>query len=380
MKILFSMFSTVLIAIVVLVIPCRGGSGSSPFVEGEKGKVVPIDKEHLIFTLDKKALAMRIVRLELAYINAQLKDPAKFVSRLSIKSPKVNAQKVLKVMKQRKKELTQQLSKYAKQQSSEQKKKGDYPTPLARPYPPPPPGNTPMGIMASDSIEDALKELRAITKDTKKSSIQCETRQGWITEAGNYGMGKMEDGCIGDSWCDGGVNYSLEDGVLPFYGEVFTSEEEIIYYAFYGQLGFKFPAPLCDSELSWQFQLSALAGLFSDADSSWVYLDCHTHELEDAYYFPTSTSIPVTLAGSVLEINDNTAYAGNVPQYFYGGMNVKAGKESALIIGLFVLIAANSGETITSGNFRVFNTFDCTSPDCYTPGVRYRLYPNEPPM
>ena len=376
MKKLLSMFSTAMAVIVILALPCRGGSGSSPFKPGEEGKALSIDRDHLIFTVNKNELAMRIIRFELAYINAQLKDPASFVSRQSIKAPKVNAQEVLKVMKQRRKELTQHLLKYAKQKSSGQKEKGNYPPALARPNPPPPPGNTPIGIMASDSIEDAIRELTWFTSDSMKRSshIQCETRQGWIEVPGHFARGEMDDRCVSPSYCDGGVNYSLDDGVLPFYGEVHTDQDEMTYYAFYGQLGYKFPAPLCDSALSWQFQLAAGAGLFSDADNSWVYLDSITFEMEDAYG-DLPIDVPTTLAGSVLEINDNIAWKGNTPQTFYGRMNVKAGKESALFIGLFVMIAANSGETMTSGHFQVYNMGGG-----FSPGVRYRLYPNDPPM
>ena len=369
------MFSTAIAVIVIMVLPCKGGSSSSPFKPGEEGKTLSIDSDHLIFTVNKNELAMRINRFELAYINAQLKDPAAFVSRQSIKASKVNAQEVLNVMKQRRKELTQHLLKYAKQKASGQKEKGNYPPALARP----PLGNTPIGIMASDSIEDAIRELTWFTKDSMKPSIQCETRQGRIEVPGHFARGEMEDRCVSPWYCDGGVNYSLDDGLLPFYGEVHTDQDEMIYdemiyYVFYGQLGFKFPAPLCDSELSWQFQLAAGAGLFSDAGNSWVYLDCNIFEMEDAYG-DLPNDVPTILAGSVLEINDNIAWKGNTPQTFDGRMNVKAGKESALFIGLFVMIAANSGETMTSGHFQVYNMGGN-----FSPGVRYRLDPKEPPM
>ena len=137
-------------------------------------------------------------------------------------------------------------------------------------------------------------------------------------------------------------------------------------------MGFKFPAPLCDSWLTWHFQLDAGAGLFSDAGSSWLYLDCYTLELEDAY--SDLPNVPVTIAGSVLEINDNDPFKIIEPKSFWGGFNVKAQKESALFVGLFIMIAANSGETMTQGQYQIFNMFPSLAP-----GVRYQLYPNEPP-
>lgn len=375
MKELLSMFSTALAIIAFLAFPCMGDSGSSPFIPGKEKKGLSIDREHLVFAVDKKELAMRINRFELAYINEQLKDPAKFVSRLSMKAPKVNAQKVMKVMKERRKELNQQLRTHVKQKSNEKKGKNNYPTLILRPYPPPPPGNTPTGIMASDSIEDALQELGLVTKDAIKHAIPCETRKGWITEPGHFAMGEMEDGCVSPSTCEGAVNYSLEDGVLPFYGELHNDQGQMIYYYFYGQLGYKFPAPLCDSWLKWEFTLGAGAGLFSDADSSWLYLDCFTFEMEDAYADLPDLPFHVVLAGSVLEINDNTARKSTTPQKFSGRINVKARTESALFVGLFVLIAASPGETITSGHFQIYNTLGG-----FYPGVKYRLCPHEPPM
>jgi hypothetical protein len=41
---------------------------------------------------------------------------------------------------------------------------------------------------------------------------------------------------------------------------------------------------------------------------------------------------------------------------------VKARKESALFVGLFVMIAANSGESITSGKYQIFNMIPSFSP------------------
>jgi hypothetical protein len=374
MKKTLSIFLPVLVVIVILSFPFTVGSESSPFVPGNQEKALSVDREHLVFSVDENALAVRSIRFELAYINTQLKDPSALVSRLSLMAPKANAKEVLKAMKQRKEELTKKLLKYAKQASSGQKEKGNYPPPLARPFPPQPRGTAPQR-MAAASIEDAMKELGWSTQqDTTNFSIPCELRKGKISVPGHFAIGEMEGGCENPSDCEGGMSYTLDHGVLPFYGKMTNERDEVIHYYFFGQLGYKFPAPLCDSRLMWQFQLGAGAGLSSDAGSSWVYLDCFTLEMEDAYgELPTLD--PIIFAGGVLDINDNVAWEGMTPQTFSGHFNVKARKESALFVGLFVMIAANSGESITSGKYQIFNMIPS-----FSPGVRYLLEPHEPPM
>jgi hypothetical protein len=367
------MLHIALAVIIFLTLPYQAGSEPSPFKPGKQEKVLSVDKKHLVFSVDENALAIRSIWLELAYNNAQLKDPSALVSRLSLMAPKANAKEVLQALKQRKKALTKQLHDYAKQKSAGQKENGKFPPILARPSPPPPPGNTPQA-MASASIEDAMKELGWPARRYRtKFSIPCETRKGWLTEPGHFATHEMEDGCQGPSVCEGGVSYQLEHGVLPFYGKVTNEEDELILYYFFGQLGYKFPAPLCDSRLTWEFQLGGGAGMLSDAECSLVYLDCHTYEMADAY--GDLPELPVVLAGSVLEVSENVAWSGNTPQTFSGSFDVKAQKESALFVGLFIGIASKSGETMTSGQYQIFNMFGG-----FHPGVRYRFDPHEKPM
>jgi len=374
MKKTLIMFASALAVGFILTLPYQAGSEPSPFKPGKQEKVLSIDKKHLVFSVDENALAIRSVWLELTYINAQLKDPTALVSRLSLMAPEANAKEVLKALEKRREELTKQFLDHSKKATSGPKEKGNYPPPLARPFPPPAPGNTPQA-MASASIEDAMKELGWSTReDRTKFSISCEIRKGWLTEPGHFAIGEREDGCEGPSACEGGMSYNLDQGVLPFYGRMTNEQGEVIFYHFFGQLGYKFPAPLCDSWLTWEFQLGAGAGLSSNAGSSWVYLDGFTLEMEDAYAeLPTLS--PISLEGSVLGINDNSAWQGMTPKTFSGRINVKAQKESALFVGLFVMMAANSGETITSGQYQIFNMFEG-----FHPGVRYRFEPYEKPM
>ncbi len=374
MKKSLTMLAGALAVTLVLTLPYQAGSESSPFKPGKQAKVLPADKKHVVFSVDENELAMRSIRFELAYINDQLRDPSALVSRLSWTAPEADPKKVLKALKQRREKLTQKLLDHAKRSIGENKKKGNHRPPLARPFPPPPPGTTPHP-MASASIEDAMKELGWSTRrDGTGFSIPCEIRKGWITEPGHFASREMEGGCQSPSACEGGMSYNFDQGVLPFYGKMTNEQDEVIYYYFFGQLGYKFPAPLCDSWLTWEFQLGAGAGLFSNAGSSLVYLDSYTLEMEDAYAdLPTLS--PSILAGNVLDINDNVAWQGMTPLTFSGRINVKERKESVLFVGLFVMIAANSGETVTSGQYQIFNMFEG-----FHPGVRYRLEPYEKPM
>ncbi len=376
MKQVLIRLASVLAVIIILTLPCQAGSASSFFKKGKQAKVLTAEKRKSIFKIDEEALAIRSIKFELAYLNNQLRDPSALVTKLSLTAPDADPKKVLKVFRQRKEKLTKQLLEHAKKIASGQKAKGNIPSPLARPFPPPPPGKTPYP-MASGSIEDAMKELGWSTQQGKSEfSSPCEIRKGWLTHPEQFSIGEWKGACESSSSCEGGMSYQMNQATLPFYGKMKNDEDENAYYYFFAELGYKFPAPLCDSWLTWEFELGAGAGMSSDAGSSVVYLDCLTLEMEDIHVEgPTQTISPSILGGSVLEVSENAVWESIAPMTFTGRINVKQRKESGLIVGLFVLMMANSGETITTGQYQIFNMFD----DFHT-GVRYRFEPHEKPM
>jgi len=333
----------------------------------KKHKMLTSHGQPRVFMIDEEGLARRRDKLELAYLNVQLKDPNAFVSRLAITKPEKDASEVLKTMVARRDELVKQLMIEAKRGLGGKRPAYAY-DPWFRPSPPP---NGIVDKMAATEIFDVFRELTLPTASAKvPPELFCEMRKGCIAEPSWFAV--QESGDCESVHCEGGMSYRLEDGSLPFMVLMENTSGSCKMCGVLGELGYTFPRPQCDSRLTWDFYLGAGAELNSDADNCRVWLDCHTVEHKDTSTEPPS--LPITLMGSVLDLDVRGVWDGISPDERSGSFDVRAGVESTLYVCLYVTIVADDNVSVAEGFFQVFKIWGG-----FSPGVRYRLDPHDAP-
>ena len=344
--------------------------GSSMKGYGEKPKILSSEEEPKVFRVDEKAIVQLQKRLELIHLTNLLENPTALAARIALKKPKREANKIINDMVSRRKKLIKDLINESKNLlSSEEKlftKRVFY-------GPPPPPGDD-IGKLDSLSLRDALEDMGFLKPDAlRERHLQqlreraCDIRQGEIAVPESFRV--LKD-LVGSADAMGNIAYSLDDGVLPFRSHIHDVDgESIDFYIMGAELAFRFPAPLCDSTLTWEYELGAGASIICGAEGCGLYLDHYMLEQPDVGQEPETLTIMVA-AGALLDLNESTAWDEIDPVKVSGSFEVPARTESRIWILTLASIWAQDGLAITDGQFQVF-----TELARFSPGVRYRFDP-----
>jgi hypothetical protein len=133
-------------------------------------------------------------------------------------------------------------------------------------------------------------------------------------------------------------------------------------YASLGSAGifeFRIPAPECDSIVYWGTRLimNAPTPWFIDAGWAFVATNAYIHEQPTGGIWPVSITSFEEVSEGGWFFTSETAEAANAPKYsniqFSRGLNVQAGVEAKIYLGVSFLLMASEGEisTIRTGGF-----------------------------
>lgn len=323
----------------------------------KKRKFMFPDEEQHVFEIDEQAINRQRDRFELPRLSTQLKDLGSTLHRVVQEEPGKKSEEELRTMRERKTELIKKITDDFKFRLS-----GKKPITLPRPLP----ARSGEFDWAMLPMEVYLQRVAISSAHKPWNNRPCETRTGRIYEPSWFTV-KRYKGYRGNPSYSG-MTYQLDDGVLNFLGAFAEVQSEWDYYVILGELGYKFPCPHCDSQLTWGFKLGAGAGFYY-TDLGKLWLDYRFYEQADASQQPPG--IPLMLAGNLLEINQCVDWDSIAPITVSGAFNVTAGTESRLWVALCVTIWASGGLAMAEGLFQLY----AGEWGGFSPGVNYRLDP-----